>query len=396
MKNTGILIILLFLPFILPATPQEDFLTALRETRLEDAAFYIRSGGTINEPLQDGKPALILMCQEQRSMVVRWLLKNGADPGITDNDKLTPLMHAAIRGSRDIAQLLLLAGAQINRQDPYGNTALQLAVNHGHWQLASYLEEKGGALGGGYFEHPVLSEVWLRRDHYREALMLVEKRWPSYEFLKAVRDGDYHKTAALLEQGYSANSADSRNVTALMISASLKTPYITDLLLREGADFQAEDDKGLTALWYASLKGNRNMIAELLERGVSPDGPFLENSPLFGAFSGQQYQAMEYLLQSGADPELTGRLGACLVHYAAFNGDMKVLRILDRRGTDLTVADADGRTALDYLMTGFILNGNEEVFLPAARFLKDKKTAYTIDPKVTGNDKLEKIVTFRW
>ena len=209
MKKYSILILLLLLPFLLAATPQEDFLIALRESRLQDASFYLRSGVSINEPLLDGQPVLNIMCRELRSSIVRWLIDKGADPDIRDNDGLSPLMYAAQRGNRDIAQILLLAGAQINLRDPFGNTALQIAVNHGHWQLADFLEKRGGTLGEGYFEHPVLSEVWTRREHYRETLMLIENRWPSYEFLKAVRDGDYKKTLEMLREGASPDAADS-------------------------------------------------------------------------------------------------------------------------------------------------------------------------------------------
>ena len=181
-----------------------------------------------------------------------------------------------------------------------------------------------------------------------------------------------------------------------MISASLDSPFISELLLQEGADPSAEDELRLTALWYAAFQGRRDLIDALLERGVSLDSSYLELSPLFAAFAGQQYDTMDYLISAGSDPELSGRLGARLVHYGAFNGDMRTLKILERHDVSMTVPDGDGKTSLDYLITGFNLNESEERYLPAAQFLKDKKTDYTIDPEVTGSVKLEKIITYNW
>ena len=46
--------------------------------------------------------------------ILELLLKNGAEPDIADDDGNTPLHHAAIRGSEEVALFLLNLGA-----DPY-------------------------------------------------------------------------------------------------------------------------------------------------------------------------------------------------------------------------------------------------------------------------------------
>ena len=396
MKQTVLIINFLILTTLLFATPQEDFLLALRQSRLSDASVYLRSGGDIDELIKEGQSPLILMCREERGPVVRWLLEEGADPDMPDRTGITPLMHAARNGSRDITQILLLAGARINLQDFSGNTAMQIAVNHCRWELADYLESRGGRITEGYYEHPVLSEIWSRRQYYREALLLTEKRWPAYPFLKAVRDGDYKGVAAMLEEGSSPGAADSLGVTALMLSASLENRYISSLLLEKGADPEAVDSMGMNALWYAAFQGREELISELLDRELPLQGAYLEISPLFAAFAGRQYETFQFLLENGADPRQKGRLGASLVHYASFNGDMQILRILDREGVSLKISDGDGKTALDYLIQGFLLSEREEEYLPPARLLKVKKVSYTIDPQVTGSVKLEKIVSSLW
>ncbi len=396
MKKTALLTLFFLLPMLLTATPQEDFMTALRESRLADAGVYLRNGGNINEAIENGRTALQIMCGEQRSSVVRWILDQGADPDLVGSDGRTPLMQAALIGSRDIAQILILRGAEINWQDSFGNTPLQIAVNSGHWELASYLEDKGGRILEGYFEHPVLSEIWTRRQHYKEALRLPEKRWEGYAFLYEVLQGNYRTVKSLLDGGVSPDTADTEGVSALMMAASLPDHYLSDLLLNRGADYKRRDSMGLDCLWYASFEGRADLVERLIESGVSLQGNFLENSPLFAAFAGGRHKVMETLLKAGADPRQSGRLGACLVHYAAFTGDMRTLRILDEHGADPDSSDGDGKKALDYLVLGFNLSENEGLYLEPARFLKEKKVGYTIDPYISGNDKLSKIIASNW
>lgn len=387
---------LLLIPVLLTATPQEDFLTALRESRMSDAGNFIRNGGDPDAFMENGKTPLVIMCREQRSPLIRWLLQQGADPGKNDSDGLTALMHTAVTGNHDIAQILLMAGAEMNRQDSFGNTAVQIAINNGHWELADYLEAQGGRILEGYFEHPVLSEIWTRRQHYREALSLPEKRWPQTPFLRAVRDNDYVLVRDMLKSGSSPDAADTEGVTALMISCYLEDLYISILLLEEGADFNRSDDMGLSCLWYASYMGRLDLVERFIAKGAEVSGEYLENSPLFAAFTGKHYEVMKYLLNCGADPAQGGRIGTKLLHYAAFSGDMRTLRILNDVGFSFLVEDADGRTALDYLIQGYNLSEREALYMEPARLLKNKKVTYTIDPVITENDKLIKMLTSPW
>ncbi|OQY34066.1 MAG: hypothetical protein B6241_06175 [Spirochaetaceae bacterium 4572_59] len=396
MKIIAVCFLLLLSAAFLSATPQEDFLTALRESRMSDAGLFIRNGGNHDIYMEDGKTPLMIMCQEQRSPLVRWLLQQGVDPDKSDSDQLTALMYSAVTGNRDIAQILLLAGAEINRQDSFGNTAIQIAINNGHWELADYLEAQGGKIMGGYFEYPVLSEIWTRRQHYQEALSLLEKRWPQTPFLQSVRDGDYIRVADMLKNGSSPDAADTEGVTALMMSCSLEDSYISNLLLEQGADINRYDDMGLSSLWYASFMGRSDLVERFMSEGVAINGEFLENSALFAAFAGKRYDVMSLLLMNGADPDQGGRLGTKLLHYAAFTGDMRTLRILDETGISFLMKDADGHTALDYLIQGYNLSEIEEGYLEPARLIKNKKATYTIDPDITENVKLIKILTSPW
>jgi len=396
MRISIAVLFILSLSISLWATPEEDFMTDLRESRLQDARFYLEGDHSVDTYVDGEKTALILMCQEERSHEIRWLLEQGADPNKADSEGLTPLMHIAVLGNRDIAQILLLSGAAPNLQSPVGTTALQMAINAGQTSLARFLEDRGGLIIDGYYEHPVLSEIWSRRQHYARALKYLETRWIHYDFLNTLINGDYRALRDMLDHGEDPNSADTEGITALMFAASSPDIFKAELLLDRGADPNLRDSMDLTALWYAAFRDHLSLIDLLLEKGAKDDASYLESSPLFGAFASGAYPAMEKLLDAGFNPGKTGRLGASLIHYASFQGDLRTLRELKARAVTLNSKDGNGLTALDYLIQGFSLSGNETLFLPAAQFLRDEGVHATLDPSALDNIKLSRIIYSKW
>ena len=384
---------------LLWATPEEDFLTSLRASRLQDARFFLDNHSP-DSASEDGRQALILMVQENRNREVRWLVEQGADPNLPGRDGWTALMHAAAQGNRTIAQILLYAGAEINARLPDGSTSLLIAVNYGRKDLAAYLEEQGGWILGGYYDHPLLDEVWSRRQHYRRALSLTESRWKHHDFLDIVVNGSYRDLEEALRAADYPDAADTEGVTALMMAASREDGYRGRLLLKRGADPSLQDSKGLSALWYASYTGNLSFLEDILEAGQDGLKPeetgYLENSALFGAFCSSSYDAMKSLLDAGLRVELTGRLGCSLVHYAALYGDLRVLRMLKEAGLSLRDEDDKGRTAMDYLIQGYHLGDDEARYLPVAAFLKAEGVPVTTSPSVLENVKLSRIIYSKW
>ena len=50
-------------------------------------------------------------------------------------------MWASEKGEREIIELLIQNGADINLEDNYGNTALSIALRFGHNEIAGYLRQ---------------------------------------------------------------------------------------------------------------------------------------------------------------------------------------------------------------------------------------------------------------
>ena len=52
-------------------------------------------------------------------------------------------MHVALQGDLELVRLLLDRGADVNRQDGDGFTALTIAAEEGHWDVVRLLASRG-------------------------------------------------------------------------------------------------------------------------------------------------------------------------------------------------------------------------------------------------------------
>eukprot|EP00457_Paulinella_chromatophora_P012726 gb/GEZN01012957.1/.p1 GENE.gb/GEZN01012957.1/~~gb/GEZN01012957.1/.p1 ORF type:complete len:198 (-),score=31.18 gb/GEZN01012957.1/:407-1000(-) len=78
--------------------------------------------------------------EECRQLLDRGANSSWLNPGFLNE---TPLMEAAWRKHLGVAKLLISRGADVNRQNVYGNTAMILAAYHGNHELVELLLENG-------------------------------------------------------------------------------------------------------------------------------------------------------------------------------------------------------------------------------------------------------------
>ena len=72
------------------------------------------------------------------------LLERGADPLVRKVHGFSPLMEAAVLGRRDLVDLLLDHGAELNSRADDGRNAVTEARRGSHPELAAYLKSRGG------------------------------------------------------------------------------------------------------------------------------------------------------------------------------------------------------------------------------------------------------------
>ena len=90
-----------------------------------------------------GETALVLVTKRRDTMWVRFLLDKGGDPSIGDRQGMTPLMHAALLNTTDVADELLNRKAPVDQANRRGETALILAVQAKNSAMVRLLVRRG-------------------------------------------------------------------------------------------------------------------------------------------------------------------------------------------------------------------------------------------------------------
>jgi|GEM_PF-4202205 len=90
----------------------------------------------------------------------------------------------------------------------------------------------------------------------------------NYKLLEAAKGWNETTLTRLLEKGADANAKNNRGITALMYAAWYDHPESCALLVENGADVNAADTHGQTALMYAAQGGETRTCMVLIEKGA--------------------------------------------------------------------------------------------------------------------------------
>jgi ankyrin repeat protein len=155
----------------------------------------------------------------------------------------------------------------------------------------------------------------------------------------AAMEDDVEGVRLLLKQGADVNAAQGDGSTALHWAAIRNDLEIGRLLIRAGANVSSATRIGeLTPLYLAAGAGNAAMISELLRAGASAKATNSINgtTALMKAAASGSTEAVKLLLDHGADPNAReSGLDQTAVMFAAAADRGEVVKLLAARGADL-------------------------------------------------------------
>jgi ankyrin repeat protein len=111
------------------------------------AQFFLTAGADVNRAAwKDKKTLLQLASEEGNREIVELLLKHGADINQADDEGRTALFKVVNKGYRDIVKLLLDHGADVNKARIYGETPLHEPAAQGNNDIVELLLKAGADL----------------------------------------------------------------------------------------------------------------------------------------------------------------------------------------------------------------------------------------------------------
>lgn len=141
----------------------------------------------------------------------------------------------------------------------------------------------------------------------------------------------------LLERGADLRATGNNGggvLTWTSAPVNCRNPEMIQFLLERGADRDAKDLDGATALHRAAERGKLPEIRLLLERGANVNSRQTDGTtPLMLAAQFGHYDAVQLLLDYGADAKLTKSNGAAAVDFARASGDYGTAPMLERAGS---------------------------------------------------------------
>ncbi|HNX77448.1 MAG TPA: ankyrin repeat domain-containing protein [Candidatus Rifleibacterium sp.] len=152
----------------------------------------------------------------------------------------------------------------------------------------------------------------------------------------------------LVKAGADVNAIDEDGYTALMYAASKNEPELTRSLIKAGADVNARASNGQTPLMAAVLYGPET-VAVLLESGANLEATDEKGfTPLMIAVEKSREETVKLLVNAGADVNARSKNGATALMKVGrlnFGTASKAISLLEM-GADIDAQDNSGRTAL--------------------------------------------------
>jgi ankyrin repeat protein len=164
----------------------------------------------------------------------------------------------------------------------------------------------------------------------------------------AVQRGDRQAVQSLLKTGADVNAPQSDGATALHWAAYLEDAETAVLLIRAGARVDPANHYGVTPLALAAANGNTAIINQLLKGGADPNRAVRAGeTPLMLAARTGNADAVKMLLSGGATINAKETWnGQTALMWAAAAGHGPAVQALIDHGADIDARSNSGATAL--------------------------------------------------
>ena len=276
-------------------------------------------------PMENYTTALMFSAALGDTTLLKILLDLGADPNKRDSRGNTALMIAARHGHLDAVQILMHdPKIQVNLKNMDGRSALFYAAAQGHLEIFSLLLVVGGAI--------------LEREG--------PKDWEQHAFLIAANNGHYAICKYIIETGMDVDIQDTwGSDTALQLATAAGKIECCKVLIDAGANVNHFNEDGYNILQTAIIRNQFEVFELLIARGAALIYPEYTYSLLTEAAAFGRFEFIKRLIELKVDVNLVHQ-GTTALHMACKGGHLAATKALLEAGANPNIPDAFGFNAL--------------------------------------------------
>lgn len=361
-------------------------------------------GNEVDKLTHDGRTYIFWAAYRDNLEIMQWLVDRGARADLVDAHGYSVVNFAAVSGQTNpgLYDFLLEHGADVRATNHEGANALLLVSSFTRdFGILDYFVGKGLPLdsvdeqGNGIFQYaskgghiPVLQGLIAKgidpetlNKKGESALFMAARATRSsqnekgvFQYLEGLglqadavssdsqnllhliagRNEDLSLFTHLLEQGLDANLQDMQGVTPFMAAASRNKLEVVKLLGESVDNMEMTDEKGRSALAMAIAGNTPEVSAYLLEKGADVQITDKSGNSLayyllesYDAAKPEGFEAKAALLRNaGLDLNKTQQGGNTLLHLAAMDNNLHLLKRLREFDIDINATNDEGNTAL--------------------------------------------------
>jgi len=298
--------------------------------------FLLEHDANIDATTRNGANALLLVSAGAKDMdILEYFMGKGlAFDSVDDNDNGI-FQYAAKGGNLELLKTLADKGADVKRINKKGENATFMVAQgtrskqHGK-AVFTYLEDLGLAMD------------------------LVNEDGKNLLHLVAYRNNDLEVFHYLMDKGLDVNLQDKEGSTPLINAARANRLDVVQVLAKNSENIDTQDAKGRTALAMAVSSNQPEVVQLLLDNGAAVSVSDKKGNTLayylgesYNAKTPEVFEAKWKLLQvTGLDLTVPQHDGNTLLHLAAQENNLPLLKRLEEFGIDINKKNDEGNTAL--------------------------------------------------
>ncbi|MEM9479255.1 MAG: ankyrin repeat domain-containing protein [Verrucomicrobiota bacterium] len=353
-------------------------MVAARTGRVLPLRSLLEAGAGVNGSDRRGQTALMWAASEGNHEAVKLLLDAGAKREPKLSSGFNAWFLAARQGHLEVIKVLQKNGVEVDavldgqngggRAPRNGMSALMLATENGHFELATHLLESGANpndLRSGFAPLHVMS--WVRKPRKGDNLTGTPPprtmgNVTGLQFVQNLIDHGADVNLQLAEDTKGPSRLGYGKATPFLLASRTADLPFMKLLIANGADFRLPNEAGRTPL----------LAAAGVNLGAEGDEAATEDEAI---------AAILYLLELGADINAVDKRGETAMHSAAYKQAPKIVRLLDERGADISVWNTKNKSGWTPLLIsqGF-RNGNFKPSQPVIDALSEVMRSHGIEP----------------